>query len=83
MAAAGGTGEVTPAVSMATLEGAGRTKACTNRPGLASVGLMGMLGTRHYARGSCAAAWGLAGSNREVAVATAGGCGAEGEAGTA
>lgn len=35
MAAAAGTGEVAPAVSMATLEGAGRTKACTNWPGLA------------------------------------------------
>lgn len=72
MAAAAGTGEVAPAVSMATLEGAGRTKACTNRPGLAPVGLQGVLGTRHYARGSCAAAWGPAGSNREVAIATAG-----------
>lgn len=73
MAAAVGSGEVAPAVSMATLEGAGRTKACTNRPGLTSVGLQGVLSSRHYARGSCAAAWGPAGSNREVAIATAGG----------
>lgn len=73
MAAAAGTGEVAPAVSMATWEGAGRTKACTNRPGLASVGLKGVLSTpRQYARGSCEAAWGPAGSNGEVAIATAG-----------
>lgn len=72
MAAAAGSGKVAPAVSMATSEGAGRTKACTNRPGLAFVSLQGMLGTRHYARGSCAAAWGPADSNREVVIATAG-----------
>lgn len=57
---------------MATREGAGRTKACTGRPYLASVGLQGVLGTRHSARGSCVAAQGPAASNREVAIAIAG-----------
>lgn len=53
---------------MATREGAGRTKACTGRPDLASVGLQGVLGTRHSTRGSCVAAQGPA----EVAIAIAG-----------
>lgn len=57
---------------MATREGAGRTKACTGRPYPASVGLQGVLGTRHSARGSCVAAQGPAASNREVAIAIAG-----------
>lgn len=82
MAAAAGTGEVALAVSMATREGAGSTKACTSRPGLASVGLQGVLGPRHSARGSCAAAWGPAASNREVTIATAGLAGERGGGGS-